>query len=214
MSWSRERLDRANLYLILDTGVLPYQDLLKVLKPAVRSGVDIVQLRDKRGGARDMLAFCRQAKRITADKALFIVNDRIDIALLSDADGVHLGQEDIGCLQARAMMGKKALVGVSCQRQSHLIRAQKDRADYVGFGSVFKTMTKPERDEMDPSLLGKAAKTARLPLFAIGGITAENLEHVLSLGVQRVAVCRDILLAKRPDVAVGNLKKLLRNSCK
>jgi thiamine-phosphate pyrophosphorylase len=101
MSWSKKRLKSANLYLILDTSVLSYKSLLEILKPAVRSGVDIVQLRDKNGSAQDILSFCKQAIRITAKKSLFIVNDRVDLAIISKADGVHLGQKDIPYIKAR-----------------------------------------------------------------------------------------------------------------
>jgi len=108
MPSNKKRLKSANLYLILDTQVLSYQQLLVVLKDAVRFGIDIVQLRDKFGLAKDILAFCRKAKAICKDKTLFIVNDRIDLAILTGADGVHLGQGDISYAQARCLMGPKA----------------------------------------------------------------------------------------------------------
>src|SRR5208283_2063933 len=99
MRSSKKSLAAAKLYLILDTQVLDYGELLRVLKDAVRCGVDIVQLRDKKGSAREILDFCQQVIKITRHRIPFIVNDRADIVLLSQADGLHVGQEDITCQQ-------------------------------------------------------------------------------------------------------------------
>ena len=210
MSWSKKRLKNANLYLILDTQVLSYSDLLKALKPAVRGGVDLVQLRDKNGSAKDILDFCRYARKITAGKALFIVNDRVDLALLGDADGVHLGQEDISYAHARKFMGSKAIIGVSCQRLDQAKVAQDQGADYIGFGSVFKTQTKPERKAMNLELLENVLEMTQIPVFPIGGISRGNLSQLTVRGVRRVADCRDILLAKNIKETVGSLKNMLR----
>ena len=213
-----------NLYLILDAQaclpklnakatqrrqVISYDRLFLVLKAAVRFGVGIVQLRDKKGSARDILSFCRQALKITAGRTLFIVNDRVDLALLGKADGVHLGQEDIGYTQARQMMGPKAIIGVSCQTFEHARKAQADGADYIGFGSVFKTKTKPERNPMDLKLLRRVLSSTRVPVFPIGGISRKNIGVLTEIGVERAAICRDILLANKPGIAVNNLKVLL-----
>ena len=210
MSWSKKRLKKANLYLILDAQVLSYKELLAKLKVAVCGGVDIVQLRDKHGHASDILDFCQQAKKITKGKALFIVNDRVDLAILADADGVHLGQEDISYAKARKLMGKKAIVGVSCQTWEHAKAAQKQGADYIGFGSIFKTQTKPERSPMNLKLLQKVIEAIKVPVFPIGGIDQKNLGMLMALGVRRAAVCRDILLSKNLKQSVGSLRNILR----
>ena len=209
MSWSKKRLKEASLYLILDADVLSYKELLGVLKPAVRAGVDIVQLRSKNGSAKDILEFCKQAKKITARKALFIVNDRIDLALLANADGVHLGQEDVSYTQARKMMGSGAIIGVSCQKLEQAKLAQAQGVDYIGFGSIFKTKTKPERQPMNLKLLKKVSETIKTPVFPIGGINLKNLNQVTAQGAGRVAVCRDILLAKDTVKVVREFKKVL-----
>lgn len=209
MSWSKKQLQRSNLYLILDTEVLSYKDLLQVLKPAVRGGVDSVQLRDKKGVAREILEFCRQIKAVTAGRALFIVNDRVDLAILAEADGVHLGQEDIPYTQARQLMGERAIIGVSCQTLDHAKAAQRLGVDYIGFGSVFKTFTKPQRQPMDLQLLQKVMETIRVPVFPIGGISRVNVGPLVHLGVKRVAVCRGILLAKDVGKVVREFKDKL-----
>ena len=210
MPLNKKLLNSAKLYLILDAQVVGYDRLFLILKAAVRGGVDIVQLRDKNGNVKDILSFCRKALKVTAGKALFIVNDRVDLALLSKADGVHLGQDDIACVEARRLMGPKAIIGVSCQTLAQARKAQKDGADYIGFGSVFKTKTKPGRQPMDLKILSRVIKEIKVPVFPIGGISRSNIETLTGIGVSRAAVCRDILLAKDVGGCVGELKKILR----
>jgi thiamine-phosphate pyrophosphorylase len=187
-------LSRASLYLVLDAQVCSYPKLFEVAKQAVFSGVDIIQLRDKTGTAKDILEFSRKVIPLCKGRALYIINDRVDLAVLSGADGVHLGQDDIACTSARKMLGDK-IIGVSCQDLRHLKKAQNDGADYAGFGSVFKTKTKPERLPMNLKLLQKVYTSARIPVFAIGGITLDNASVLPGIGVNRVAVTRALCLA-------------------
>jgi thiamine-phosphate pyrophosphorylase len=156
------------------------------------------------------LFFARKVQRHLADRIPFIVNDRVDIACLSGASGVHVGQDDLPVAEARKILGRKKIVGTSCQTLGHIRRAVEDGADYIGFGSVFRTLTKPGRSPMDFGLLKqavRAAQRARVPLFAIGGIGQNNLPLVTSCGVKRVAVCRDILLAEDVHSSVGELRR-------
>ena len=196
----------AELYLILDAQVLDYSDLLRVLKDTVRYGVDIVQLRDKRGSAKEILDFCRKVLKITRHQIPFIVNDRADLAFFSGADGLHLGQEDLEYSLAFRLLGKNKIIGVSCQNLQQATAAQALGADYIGFGSVFQTQTKPDRQAMDLDLLQKVTKKVKIPLFPIGGISRRNIGQLIPLGVTRIAVCRDILLASSPFQAVRELK--------
>jgi len=204
-------LASAKLYLILDAQVLDYSALLQVLKDSVRSGIDIVQLRDKNGSAKEILSFTRHALKITKHKIPFIVNDRADLAVLSGADGLHVGQDDLDYKQARKIMGHDKIIGVSCQNLKHALKAQADGADYIGFGSIFKTKTKPERQEMELGLLKEVIKRVKIPVFPIGGISRKNIDQLLPLGVERIAVCRDILLAKDVGRAVLSFKRALEN---
>jgi len=209
MRSNKKSLAAAKLYLILDTQVLDYDDLLRVLKDSVRSGIDIVQLRDKKGSAKEILDFCRKALKITRHKIPFIVNDRADVALVSGADGLHVGQEDLTYLQARKMMGPSKIIGVSCQNLEHALKAQSQGADYIGFGSVFQTQTKPGRQAMDLDLLQKVIRRIKIPVFPIGGISRGNIGRLIPLGATRAAVCRDILLAKNVAQATKELKMFL-----
>ena len=116
---------------------MDYDKLLEILKKAVRFyGVDIVQLRDKKGQLRETLKFAKNAVKYIKGKIPFIVNDRIDIALASEADGVHLGQDDLPIKEARKMAGKSLIIGSSCQNLLQALKAEKEGADYIGFGSV------------------------------------------------------------------------------
>jgi len=209
MRSNKKLLVHAKLYLILDTQVLDYAALFQVLKDSVRGGIDIVQLRDKKGSAKEILGFCRKVLRITKHKIPFIVNDRADLAFISGADGLHLGQEDLGCLQARKIMGKGKIIGVSCQTLHQAKVAEVQGADYIGFGSVFETKTKPGRQAMDLELLQKVIKQVKVPVFPIGGISRKNIGQLISLGVKRAAVCRDILLAKDASHAVREFRDCL-----
>ena len=210
MRSNKKLLALAKLYLILDTQVLDYGALLQVLKDSVRGGVDIVQLRDKKGSTKEILDFCRKALKITKHKVPFIVNDRADLAFFSGADGLHVGQEDLDCLQARKMMGRAKSVGVSCQTLAHALKAQAQGADYIGFGSVFETKTKPGRKAMDLNLFKKVISQVKIPVFPIGGISRGNIGQLIPLGVNRVAVCRDIVLAEDTAGAVEELRISLR----
>ena len=206
MRSNKKLLAAAKVYLILDAEVLNYDALLQVLKDSVRGSIDIVQLRDKFGSAKDILDFCHKALKITKHKIPFIVNDRADIAILSDADGLHVGQEDLDLLEARKLMGKRKIIGVSCQNLQHARQAEREGADYLGFGSIFHTKTKPGRQPMDLKVLQRTIKEINIPVFPIGGITRANIGQLTPLGVKRVAVCRDILLAKNVQMAVREFK--------
>ena len=209
MRSNKKSLASAKLYLILDTQVLDYRKLLEVLKDSVRGGIDIVQLRDKNGSAREILGFCREILKVTRHRIPFIVNDRADLAILSGADGLHVGQEDISCPQVREMMAKSKIVGVSCQSLAHALKAQAQGADYIGLGCVFETKTKPGRRPMDFSLVQKVMRRVKMPVFPIGGISRLNIGQLIPMGVTKVAVCRDILLAQNVVEAVRQLRSAI-----
>ena len=195
--------------MILDIQVCDYRRSWQILKKAVQGGIDIVQLRDKHGSARETLRFAQKIQTYLADRIPFIVNDRVDIALLSGASGVHVGQDDLPLAEVRKILGPQKIIGASCQTVAHIRQAEKEGVDYIGFGSVFKTLTKPDRPSMNLAILGRAAREARVPLFAIGGITRKNLSEVMAIGPTRVAVCREIMLSDDVALSVGEMKKLL-----
>lgn len=212
MQSNKECLARARLYLILDTGVNSYAELLDILKTSLRGGVDIVQLRDKHGTARDIIAFCQKAHKIIKGQIPLIINDRVDLAMMEGVSGVHLGQDDVPLKLARRLLGARKIIGISCQKMEHARGAEREGADYIGFGSVFKTKTKPERSAMDLELLKKVHREIKLPIFAIGGINSANIGPLLGFGVRRVAVCRDICQDRNVLRVVGEIKDALKRN--
>ena len=194
------------MYLILDRQVNDYDRLLEIARQSA-FGVDMIQLRDKKGCARDILNFSRKILKMLRGRLPFIVNDRVDLAVAAGADGVHLGQEDLPLKEARRMMGSRAIMGVSCQNYEQARRAERDGADYIGFGSVFSTLTKPGRSPMNLQLLRKAARDIRIPVFAIGGITPAHISNLRVLGVERFAVCRAICKARNIEEAVREFQE-------
>jgi len=206
----RKVLSKAKVYLVLDADVCPYSRLQEALRLAVKAGVKIIQLRDKRGSAGKIMAFAGKTRRYWKGRSLFIVNDRVDVALACGADGVHLGRDDIPLGEARKLAGPRLIIGASCQTLAHLRQAQQEGADYIGFGSVFRTRTKPQRRPMDLALLASAAKAARIPLFAIGGITPANAVKVVEAGASRIAVTRSILLARDVGRTIKELHAVLK----
>jgi thiamine-phosphate pyrophosphorylase len=199
---------RAKLYLILDRQVNDYDRLFEIAGESLE-WVDIVQLRDKKGCARDILSFSRKILKMLKGRIPFIINDRVDLAMSSGADGVHLGQEDIPIQEARQIIGDKAIIGLSCQTYEHARQAERDGADYIGFGSVFKTLTKPGRCAMELELLRRVVRDVQIPVFAIGGITPKRISKLRVIGVERFAVCRAVCDARNIEEAVREIKACL-----
>lgn len=209
MTLKKQSLHNCNLYLILDTSVLPYDKLYPVALEAIAAGVDVVQLRDKYHDARSMVEFSRQILAATKFKVPYIINDRVDIAMSVGAHGVHLGQQDLSVSDARRCAGSKMLIGLSCQTLDHVRQAHAEGVDYIGFGSIFKTRTKPKRSPMELNRLKEVLTVESCPLFPIGGIDYNNIEDLTVLGVTRVAVCRSILEAADVFKSVQILKQCL-----
>ncbi|MBF0478759.1 MAG: thiamine phosphate synthase [Candidatus Omnitrophica bacterium] len=210
MPLKKKLLNESNLYVILDAQVNTYEELFEIVKKSVGSGVDILQLRDKISSAKKVLEFSRKIVEYINHKLLFIVNDRVDIALLSGADGVHVGQNDISAGDVRRLTGKNFLIGTSAQRLEHCRAAEEAGADYIGLGSVYKTKTKPERCPMDQTLLTEVARSIQIPVFAIGGIDQTNVRQIVDKGLKRVAVCRSLCCSDNFLEEVSLLKKILR----
>ena len=207
MHWKKKSLNDYKLYLILDTEVNDYDHLLKVAQQSVSWGVDMIQLRDKKGRPQDILRFSRSLLGALQDRVPFIMNDRVDLAVAAGASGVHLGQDDVPIAHARKMMGPKAIIGCSCQSREQAEIAQDQGTDYIGFGSVFKTKTKPDREPLDLNLLLEVITHLKIPVFAIGGINPENIDKLYQRGINRVAVCRAICEAADPKEAIQQLRK-------
>jgi thiamine-phosphate pyrophosphorylase len=196
----RARLARARLYLVC--GPQPERFLRGVLA----AGVDIVQLRDKHASDDELLTAADVFRRCCRETdGLFVVNDRPDLAVAADADGVHLGQDDVPVPAAREIVGAERIIGLSTHSVEQLDAAH--GVDYVAVGPVHATPTKPGRPAVGLDLVRHGATRAGVPFFAIGGIDPENVEAVVGAGAQRVAVVRAIAEADDPPAATRALRR-------
>ena len=202
-----QRLDRSRLCLITDPGGSDCSaEMLKRVELALATGVSLVQYRRKQGTDALRLQEARQlAELCQAHQALLIINDRIDLALLVNADGVHLGQDDLPHAAARQLMGPEKLIGRSTHRLAQLEQAQEEGADYLGVGAVYATATKADRTAAGLGWVRDASASARIPWFAIGGINGDNITEVLAAGASRVAVVSAIMGASDPAAAARQL---------
>ena len=196
---SHQRLSGAHLYVLMDGGENE-QQLTSLTQQLISAGVDMIQLRDKKLEDASLLGRARLIKKLTAGSStLFFVNDRPDIARLSGADGVHLGQSDMCLHDARQIVGAEGLIGKSTHSLEQALQAVGDGANYIGVGPVFPSTTKNFTTFPGLELLRSVALKIRLPVFAIGGIDQNNLAQVLGTGCSRVAVSGAVLHSDDPD---------------
>lgn len=191
------RLHTVRLCLLASSG-LCRRPLLELVASAIEGGVDLVQLREKTLDARPLLQLARELRELTARAGvLFVVNDRPDIAALSHADGVHLGQSDLTVASARVILGKEKLVGVSTHSVEQARQAQNEGADSIGAGPMYPTATKDAGPILGPEGLRGIVAAVDLPIFAIGGVTPQRVPALREAGARRLAVSSAILGA--PD---------------
>jgi thiamine-phosphate pyrophosphorylase len=183
------------LYALCDDGLLPEWPLEEKAGALLEGGVRVIQLRMKRTSARRALMAAREvARRCHAAGALCIVNDRVDLALLSGADGVHLGEDDVPADAARAALGPSRLIGVTCRSLAHVEAARALGADYAGVGPIFATSTKTVNAEvLGLQRLAELCAASPLPVVAIAGIAQANIAEVARAGARMAAVLSDLL---------------------
>lgn len=202
----RQQLARSRLYLVTS----PSEQLLPTVEAALQGGTSLVQYREKAADDCERLAVAQQMSALCHRYgALFIVNDRVDLALAANADGVHLGQQDLPVAAARQLLGFDRLIGRSTTNPEELQRALAEGADYIGVGPVYETPTKPGKSAAGAEYLRYAREHATVPWFAIGGINADNLAAVLEAGAERVAVVRALMQTDQPvSVAQSLIRQL------
>lgn len=206
----RERLERSRLYFVVESAV-GGQPAAATVAAALEGGADIVQLRDKDAGDEAILA-CAARFRALCDEhdALFVLNDRPDLAARCGADGVHVGQDDARVEQARAIVGRDVLIGLSTHAPEQFAAGLAAGADYLCAGPVHETPTKPGRAATGLGYVRHAAAHAGgRPWFAIGGIDAHNVAEVAEAGAQRIVVVRAIRDAREPRAAARELRAAL-----
>lgn len=181
------------LYAITDERLTPAATLLHQVTQAIAGGVAILQLRDKQRSDAELLPIAVALSELCRQQhVLFIINDRIELALQVNADGVHLGRDDRDVQEARALLGNK-IIGVSCYGDiARALHFQQQGADYVAFGACFASPTKPHAPVIAPDLLTQAKQQLSIPCCAIGGITLENAPLLLAQGVDMLAIITDL----------------------
>jgi thiamine-phosphate pyrophosphorylase len=192
-----QRLKRSPLYLV----TAPHDNLFGVIEAALQGGLTLVQYRDKESDDITRVRIGKELKELCHRyNALFIMNDRVDLALATDADGVHLGQQDVPVAIARQVLGSNRIVGRSTTNPDEMHRAIQEGVDYIGVGPVFETPTKPGKAAAGFDYVRYAADHAPIPWFAIGGIDPNNLQSVLNAQAQRVAVVRALMYSDNPTL--------------
>jgi len=200
-----------NLYLITDRKQTEGRSLEFVVEEALRGGVRAVQLREKDLPSRELYETAYELRKLTArHNAKLFINDRVDIALAVDADGVHLGYNSIPIYRARKILGEKKLIGVSCHNQVQAIIAQEQGADFITFGPIYFTQSKaPYGEPVGIVKLAEITHLLTIPIFALGGIKPYNVPEVIAAGAHGIALVSAILSADEPRTAAKTLISLL-----
>ncbi len=183
------------LYAITGEQFHPGRDMITVMEEAILGGVDMIQLRDKKSAKREVLQKAVALRELTRKhNVTFIVNDHIDVALAVEADGIHLGQDDLPLLIARKIVGDMMIIGISTHSIEEARLAEQEGADYIGVGPVFATKSK--EDVVSPvstSYVREVAREIRIPFVAIGGIKLHNVDQVLEAGASRICAISEIV---------------------
>lgn len=200
-----------HLHVLTDTELQSQFSHLELAQLAIDGGADTIQFRQKSGSTREMIEIARKLKGMCTEAGVpFIVNDRVDVAIASEADGVHLGQDDFPIGLARKLMGEDVIIGGSAVSLEDAQRCFTEGADYVGFGPVYPTSSKP--DASSPTgikLMKKAVTAVPLPIIAIGGINAENTLEVIRAGACGIAVISAVCCQANPKKATQMLSQAL-----
>jgi thiamine-phosphate pyrophosphorylase len=203
-------LSRSRLYGILDLGYVEMGDARKVVEALMAGGIDLLQLRAKSHSLAEIEKLAREMRSITAEQGVpLIINDHPQIARNIQADGVHLGQDDLQIAEARKIVGAECAIGKSTHSVDQAIRAFNEGADYIGFGPIFATPTKPDYPPIGLGDIDRVHESVRIPIFCIGGIKLDNLPKVIEAGASRVVIVSGLLQAADPAEYARSAKKLL-----
>ncbi|AKB28207.1 Thiamin-phosphate pyrophosphorylase [Methanosarcina siciliae C2J] len=189
-------LKEIDFYLVTDSG-LSKKGTLSDVREAVDAGCKIVQYREKNKSTKEMVDEASEIKRICRDRAIFLVNDRIDVALAVDADGVHIGQDDMPIEIAKKLLGPEKIIGLTVHNVEEAVKAEESGADYIGLGSIFDTSTKKDAGKgIGPASIREVKNAIKIPVVAIGGINKENCIPVVENGADSLVaisavVCSD-----------------------
>lgn len=197
-----------SLYLVTDKSD-DVEKFLDTIEEAIKGGVTVVQIREKTAETLDFYNLSIKVKEITGKYNVpLIINDRVDVALAIDADGVHVGQSDMPCDVTRRLIGEDKILGVSAATIDEAKKAEKDGADYIGTGAVFPTATKDDAPSITKEDLKDVVDSINIPVVAIGGINLENASQLKDTGIAGISVVSAIMSAENPKKASQDLLKI------
>jgi len=200
-----------SLYLVTDNSENE-KKFLKTIEEAILGGVSVVQIREKTAETLEFYNLALKVKEITAKYNVpLIINDRVDVALAIDADGVHVGQSDMPCDITRKLIGENKILGVSAATIEEAKKAEKDGADYIGTGAIFPTATKDDAPSVTKKDLTDIANSINIPVVAIGGITIENAKELKDTGIAGLSVVSAIMSAENPKKASEKLLNIFNS---
>ncbi len=204
----------SGLYLVTDRDLCRGRPLEEVVRQCVRGGVSMVQLREKDLPTRDFIREALQVKEILAPSGVpLIINDRVDVAMAVEADGVHVGQEDMPYEMARKLLGPKAIIGLSVETEEQVFEAENYDVDYLGVSPIFETPTKTDtRGSWGLSGMAWVREHSRHDLVAIGGLNESNTADVVRSGADSIAVVSALCSAPDPEEAARKLSALIKDN--
>jgi len=203
--------NKYSVYLVTDTDMCPRENLLTVVGEAIRGGVTTVQLREKDISTREFYAEALALKKLCGENNVpLIINDRVDIALAVDADGIHIGQSDMPIAVARRILGENKIIGLSAGNVTEALEAVRGGADYLGVGAVFHTATKKDAKDVGIDMLRRVRAAAPIPIVGIGGINTENIDKLFGIGIDGVAVVSCIMASENPYAAAKTLSDKIK----
>ena len=198
-----------SVYLVTDRRNKTDEEFLNIIEEAIKGGTTIVQLREKTASTKEFYDLALKVKEITSRYDVpLLINDRIDIALAVDSEGVHVGQDDMPAGIAREIIGEDKILGVSASTVEEAKKAEIDSADYIGSGAVFPTATKDDADSVSEEELKEIVDSIDIPVVAIGGITIENAHTLKASGIAGFSVVSAIMSAEDPKEASEKLKEI------
>ncbi len=208
----RERLRALDFYLVTDSGLSRAGTVSDVAR-ALEAGCGIVQYREKAMETREMVEEAREIKRLCEGHAIFLVNDRIDVALAVDADGVHIGQDDMPFGIARELLGPGKIIGLTTHDIAESVEAERIGADYIGLSPIFATGTKKDAGEAcGVGMIGRVREAVSLPITVIGGINGANIGEVIEAGADNAVAISAVLCAEDVEKAVEELTDIIRRA--
>ena len=200
-----------SLYLVTDKSD-DVEKFLNTIEKSLKGGVKVVQIREKTADTLDFYNLALKVKEITEKYDVpLIINDRVDVALAIDADGVHVGQTDMPCDITRKLVGNDKIVGVSAATIDEAKKAEKDGADYIGTGAVFPTATKDDAQKKKKNDLKEIAESINIPVVAIGGITLDNAHELKDTGIKGLSVVSAIMSSDNPKESSEKLLKIFNS---